>query len=504
MSDLTKLADLASERLGGAVLWANDDFFAPKENLLRPEKPVFREHEYTDRGKWMDGWESRRRRTPGHDLCVIQLGLPGILRGIVVDTSFFRGNYPEHCSLEACAFEGSGADLLASPEVEWVEVLPKSALQGDTQNPFAISHPHRFTHLRFHIYPDGGVARLRVHGEVVPDWSRVLAAGGPIDLVAVGHGGRYVSCSDMFFGVPLHLLLPGRGVNMGDGWETKRRRGPGFDWVILRLGMAGTISRVEVDTAHFKGNFPDSCSLEACAMAGAAEEAAAASASWQEVLPQTKLQPDAQQIFEGSERDLGPVTHVRFNIFPDGGVSRLRVWGTPSDEGRMREGLRRLNALPDGQARAALLGCCGSSRWAQLVAERRPFPSLADLASAADAVWASLDPKDWMEAFRSHPRIGESRTAREQSQQERRWSEQEQASASQVSDRTRAALAEQNRVYEQRFGYLFIVCASGKSSEEMLSILNQRLVNDPEKELRIAAEEQRLITRLRLEKLLRL
>ncbi len=505
MNDFTQLTDLASERLGGAVLWANDDFFAPKENLLKPEQPVFREHEYTDRGKWMDGWESRRRRTPGHDLCVIQLGLPGILRGVVVDTSFFRGNYPEHCSLEACAFEGPAADVLAIPETEWIEVLPKSPLKGDSQNPFAISHPSRFTHLRFHIFPDGGVARLRVHGEVVPDWSRVLSSGGPIDLVAVGHGGRLVSCSDMFFGVPQKLLLPGRGLNMGDGWETRRRRGPGFDWVILKLGIAGTISRVEVDTAHFKGNYPDSCSLEACAMAeGASEEAATASASWQEVLPQTKLQADAPQRFENTVRDAGPVTHVRFNIFPDGGVSRLRLWGVPSDDGRVREGLRRLNALPDGQVRAALLGCCGSPKFAQLVAERRPFPSLDALASAADAVWASLDSQDWLDAFRSHPRIGEGKAAREQSPQERRWSEQEQASVSQATDGTRAALAEQNRAYEQRFGYLFIVCASGKSSEEMLSILKQRLANDPEKELGIATEEQRRITRLRLEKLLRL
>ena len=505
MSDFTKLADLASERLGGTVLWANDDFFAPKENLLKPETPVFREHEYTDRGKWMDGWESRRRRTPGHDLCVIQLSLPGILRGAVVDTSFFRGNYPEHCSLEACAFEGPGSEVLGIPETAWTEVLPKSALKGDSQNLFAISHPHRFTHLRFHIYPDGGVARLRVHGEVVPDWSRVLATGGPIDLVAVGHGGRFVSCSDMFFGVPQKLLLPGRGVNMGDGWETKRRRGPGFDWVILQLGIEATISRVEVDTAHFKGNYPDSCSLEACAIAdGTSDEAGAASASWKEVLPQTKLQPDAQQVFEDSVRDVGPATHVRFNIFPDGGVSRLRVWGTPSDAGRLREGLRRLNALPDGQARAALLGCCGSPKWAQLVAERRPFASFEDLSSAADAVWASLDSKEWLDAFRSHPRIGESKAAREQSQQERKWSEQEQVSVSQASDRMRTALAEQNRAYEQRFGYLFIVCATGKSSEEMLALLKQRLANDPEKELAVAAEEQRRITRLRLEKLLRL
>ncbi len=505
MSDFTKLVDLASNRLGGAVLWANDEFFAPKENLLRPEKAVFREHEYTDRGKWMDGWETRRRRTPGHDLCVVKLGLPGILRGLVVDTSYFRGNYPEQCSVEACAFGGTDADLLASPEVDWIEVLPKSPLQGDTGNQFPISDPHRFTHLRFHIYPDGGVARLRVHGEVMPDWDRVLAAGGPIDLASVVHGGHIVSCSDMFFSAPQNLLLSGRGVNMGDGWETRRRRGPGFDWVIVRLGMAGSISRVEVDTAFFKGNFPAACSLEGCAAAELpGDEANAPPVSWKEVLPQAALQPDTQHVFAAELRDVGPVSHVRFNIFPDGGVSRLRVWGTPSNEGKVLEGLRRLNALPNRQARDALLGCCGSGGWAERMAERRPFRGMAELLSGADAIWAGLESEDRLEAFRSHPRIGETRAAQEHSAQARRWSEQEQSSVSRASDQTRAALAEGNRAYEQRFGYLFIVCATGKSSDEMLAILNQRLANDPSTELRVAAEEQRRILQLRLEKLVRL
>ncbi len=503
MSDFTRLVDLASERLGGVVLWANDDFFAPKENLLRPEKPVFREHEYTDRGKWMDGWETRRRRTPGHDLCVIKLGLPGLLRGVTVDTSYFRGNYPEHCSLEACAFEGADADAAAIPDAEWIEVLPKSPLQGDAQNQFAVDHPQRFTHLRLHIYPDGGVARLRVYGEVLPEWSRVLAAGGPIDLVAVANGGRIVSCSDKFFSSPQNLILPGRGINMGDGWETKRRRGPGFDWVVLRLGIAGTISRVEVDTAHFKGNYPAACSLEACTAAELAE-AASQPVDWEEVLPQSSLQPDAQHVFSEALGDAGVVTHVRFNIFPDGGVSRLRVWGTPSSDARLLEGLRRLNALPTGRARNLLLACCGSARWAEQMAERRPFGSLEELLSASDAICAGLGPGDWLEAFRGHPRIGETRAPAEASEQARSWSQQEQSSASHRSDQTRAALAEGNRAYEQRFGYLFIVCATGKSGEEMLAILNQRLANDPSAELRVAAEEQRRITQLRLEKLVRL
>ncbi|MBC7911608.1 MAG: allantoicase, partial [Pyrinomonadaceae bacterium] len=235
--DFTELVDLASERLGGAVLYANDDFFAPKENLLKQSAPVFLEGEYTERGKWMDGWESRRKRTPGFDWCIIRLGLSGVIRGAVVDTSHFKGNFPAQCSLEACARGGQpDVDELISDSTEWSEILPVSTLQGDSLNPFSINTETRFTHLRFKIYPDGGVARLRIYGEVVPDWQRLERRGGEIDLAAVEHGGLVLACSDMFFGHRHNLIMPGRGINMSDGWETKRRRGPGHDWVILRLG----------------------------------------------------------------------------------------------------------------------------------------------------------------------------------------------------------------------------------------------------------------------------
>jgi allantoicase len=324
MSDFTELIDLASERLGGAVLYANDDFFAQKENLLKPSAPVFIEGKYTDRGKWMDGWESRRRRTPGFDWCLIRLGLPGRIRGVVVDTSFFRGNYPEQCSLEAVALEGHpDADALTSEATRWAEILPISGLRGDSQNPFEIASRERFTHLRFRIYPDGGVARLRVYGEVVPDWNS-LARRGEVDLAAAENGALVLACSDMFFGHRHNLIMPGRAADMSDGWETKRRRGPGHDWSVIRLAARGEIRRVEVDTAHFKGNYPDTCSLEAADAAGAAEIAAL---RWKEALPRTKLQAHTRHFYEAELADVGAVTHVRFNIYPDGGVSRLRLYG---------------------------------------------------------------------------------------------------------------------------------------------------------------------------------
>jgi len=327
-TSFTELIDLASERLGGAVLFANDDFFAPKENLLKPSTPVFIEGKYTDLGKWMDGWESRRRRTPGFDWCVLRLGLPGIIRGVVVDTSHFKGNYPESCSLEACELPGQPTtDELISDAVQWTEILPHTELNGDSLNPFAIDNNQRWTHLRFKIYPDGGVARLRVFGEVTPDWQRLKSIGGEIDLAAVENGGVVLSCSDMFFGHRHNLIMPGRAVNMSDGWETKRRRGPGHDWTIIQLGAAGHIRRLEVDTSWFKGNFPESCSLESCHVEGAPLASLQdPDFAWKPVLARTKLQAHTRHYFD-ELMDTGLATHVRFNIFPDGGVSRLRVWG---------------------------------------------------------------------------------------------------------------------------------------------------------------------------------
>ena len=323
MSEFTELVDLAAARLGGGVIAANDEFFAPKENLVLESEPVFIEGKYTERGKWMDGWETRRRRTPGYDWCIVRLGVPGIVRGFVVDTSFFRGNYPESCSIEGTALPGI-PDAIALEQAIWRELLPKSQLQGHSKNHFAIASNQRVTHLRLNIFPDGGVARLRVHGDVAPEWER-LKQRGQLDLAAVEHGGRVISASDMFFGHRHNLIMPGRGTHMGDGWETKRRRGPGHDWVVVRLGKRGTIERLVIDTIHFKGNAPGACSLEATNVD--AEDDVAPESGWRELLPVTPLQPDSLHTFEDQLRDVGEATHVRLNIYPDGGVSRLRVFG---------------------------------------------------------------------------------------------------------------------------------------------------------------------------------
>ncbi len=327
--DFTEYIDLASERLGGRVIAANDEFFAPKENLLKASAPLWIEDKYTDVGKWMDGWETRRRRTPGYDWCIVKLGFPGVIHGILLDTSHFKGNFPEACEIEACSLGGDPKlSQLEDATTKWTMVLAKSPLAGDTRNPFPVTSSGRVTHLRFKIFPDGGVARVRVHGEVVPDWASLERSAKAIDLAAAEHGGWVIVSSDMFFGSRNNLILPGRSTGMHDGWETRRRRGPGHDWCILRLGAAGRVQRVEVDTSFFKGNFPESCSLEvASASRDLIDANALVALPWKEILAQTKLKADSTHVYERELVDAGEVTHARFHIYPDGGVARLRIFG---------------------------------------------------------------------------------------------------------------------------------------------------------------------------------
>jgi allantoicase len=505
MTEFLGLIDLAAEALGGAVLYANDDFFAEKENLLKAKKPVFLEHEYTDRGKWMDGWESRRKRVlPGHDFAIVRLGLSGIVRGAEIDTAFFRGNYPEHASIEGCSARlDADVETLLGPGTRWIELLPKSSLKGDSKNHFAVEIPLRVTHLRLNIFPDGGVARLRVHGDVMPDWRRLGRGGTEIDLAAIENGAVSVVCSDMFFGSRHNLLMPGRAPNMGDGWETKRRRGPGHDWNLVQLAAEGVIRRLEIDTNHFKGNYPDTCSVEGIRAPGATEEELTSSSSWVEVLPRTKMQAHTRHFFEEELRSIGPFTHLRLNVFPDGGVSRLRVTGVVTEEGLAVARLARLNSLSLTEAEEELLSCCASHAWASRMTGRRPFPSPEALLAAADKECAALSPEDWREAFLAHPRIGEKKAEKTAPGEAKRWAGEEQSGTRSASEATLRELAEKNRAYDEKFGHVFLICATGKTAEEMLAALDARLRNDATTELSIAAEEQRKITQLRLGKLLR-
>lgn len=318
--------NLASAGLGAQAIFATDEFFAPVERMLYDAPAIFIPDKYDDHGKWMDGWESRRKRGPGHDTAIVKLAAPGIIHGFDVDTSHFTGNYPPACSIEACHTAGEPDHTTL-----WTEVLAQSPLGPSSSHFFNCTDGQVWTHVRLHIYPDGGVARLRVYGEPWRDWS-AIPAGEEIDLASALNGGRVLAWSDAHYGAMHRLLSPGRSINMGDGWETRRRREPGNDWIIVQLGHAGTISRIVVDTAHYKGNYPDRCSLHGADLGtisgGLSQSVTTSSMFWPQILPEKKLSMDAVHDFTSADlAATGRVSHVRLNIFPDGGISRLRVFG---------------------------------------------------------------------------------------------------------------------------------------------------------------------------------
>jgi allantoicase len=373
--------NLASRRLGAGVIAASDEFFGEKENLLRAEPPGHQPRTFGHKGQVVDGWETRRRRSPGHDWALIRLGAPGVIRAVVVDTAHFTGNFPAGCSVEACAAEGhpSPGELL-SDGVTWAQLVPRSALAGDSENRFPVSDDRRFTHLRLTIYPDGGVARLRADGEVVPD-PRLLD-GQPLDLVALENGGTVVDASDRFYSPPENMIGPGRAAVMGDGWETRRRRDAGHDWVLFRLAGAGHILQAVVDTTCFLGNAPATATVRACD--GAADGAADGTrdgtrhgldaAEWFELLPPARLQPDTRHRFRIGPAASHRATHVRLEIHPDGGLARLRLFGELTGDGRARLGLAWFDRLPDDHARTVLATDCGlAGPPAAQLAARRPY-----------------------------------------------------------------------------------------------------------------------------------
>lgn len=501
----TGLIDLAAKRLGGMVVAANDEFFAAKENLLDPLPPVFDPLAYGDRGKVMDGWETRRRRTPGSDHCTVRLGVTGIVHAVVVDTSFFRGNFPQAFELHGTTTD----EEIPAEDARWVPLIGRTELRGDAVQRFDLTRRVLATHVRLTIHPDGGVARLRLLGHPLVDLHAAADPEGRLDLAALVNGGRAVACSDAFFSAPANMIGVGDGRDMGDGWETRRRRGPGQDWAVLQLATTGLVERLEVDTTHFKGNYPDRVAVQAIDDPDLRidEEGVEAHGwtttpdgwqadGWTTLLPPTPMRPHARHSF-----DVPPTTatHLRVVMLPDGGISRVRAHGQITEEGWRRAGLADLHAMPIEQAEQALLACCGSTRWAREVAARRPFTDPGDLQATARDVWEGLDPADHLEAFAAHPRIGERAAAHGTSAA---WSAREQA---QIGDEaaTARALAEGNAAYEQRFGHVFLIRAAGRSADEVLAALQQRMGNDPEAERQVAAGQQAEITALRIDRMLR-
>ena len=317
-ADFTSLPDLASRVLGGGVVHANDDFFAARENLVTPEPARHDPTAFGPRGKVYDGWETRRRREPGSDFAVVRLGVPGVVEGVVVDTAWFTGNYPPHVSVDATEAPGypSVDELLAG---EWTPLVTNAPVKGDAANAFPVSPQRRFTHVRLTLHPDGGVARLRVHGRPAPDPALL---SGTVDLAALENGGDVVACSDMYYASARNLLLPGRARTTAEGWENARRRNGGNDFVTVRLGAPGVVRRVVVDTSCFIGNAPGWVSVRGAAVRGKELQDVE---SWTELLPRTRVQPDTRHQFPVAAPDV--VTHVRLDVFPDGGLARLRVLG---------------------------------------------------------------------------------------------------------------------------------------------------------------------------------
>jgi allantoicase len=505
---LAHTTDLSLDATGSFVLYATDEYFAAKENLLKPTAPEWRDGAYTDRGKWMDGWESQRRRTPGHDFVIVRLGTPGSIEAVLCDTTHFKGNAPQAVSVEALDLPAATPieELLALPVAgngesgvrAWREVIPRSEVLPDTHNVLMPAAPTaRATHVRLRIHPDGGVARLRVLGRVLPD-PHVFWSGASVDLAALENGGTIAAVSDAFFGPPVNLLLPGRGAHMGEGWETKRRRTPGSDWCVIALGRRGMIERIELDTHFFKGNAPQATRIEGLDATGlpAAERSArfAADTGWAPLVARAPMVPHHRHVLESVLAR--PVTHIRVHMFPHGGIHRLRAWGHALDTGGELTALDALKALPAKDREALFRSLCGANAFAERMAAAMPFASVRSLFAGADSAFASFDEAAWLEAFTAHPALGEAKAAAAATAQSAQWSQGEQSAlgAADARERLRAG----NRKYQEKFGFVFLACASGRGAGELADWLEQRLGNERAAELAIAAGEQVRITRLRI------
>ena len=366
-ADFTSLPDLASRALGGGVVYTNDELFAEAANLLKPTPAVFSTEDFGHKGKVYDGWETRRRREPGEDYVIVRLGAGGVIRGVMIDTAWFKGNYPPEASVEGASYEGypSPAEL---EQAQWETLVPRSPIKGHFPNEFEVTSPHRFTHVKLTIYPDGGVARFRVYGEVQAD-PRVVPR--VFDLAALENGGRVVGCSDKFYSSPINLILPGKARIMGEGWENARRRGDGNDWVEFALAAPGVVRLAELDSTHFVGNCPGETSLQGRDARSSSPD------EWFDLVARTRLQPDTVHRYRVSEDR--EVTHVVMNVYPDGGLARVRLFGEVSDEIHDELALRWFNALTDAHAAAVARAAGATEDEASKLAAARPLIKATDV-----------------------------------------------------------------------------------------------------------------------------
>jgi allantoicase len=477
--------DLASAALGGRAVAASDDFFAPMERLIAPEPPVFDPDAYTDRGKLMDGWESRRKRVPGSDWCIVRLGVPGRVVGVVFDTSHFLGNHAPFASLEGAVVDGDPTDAA------WRPLVASTPLVRGGVTVVATADSRTVTHVRLHMHPDGGIARLRVFGH--PDG---VPPGGEVDLASASVGARTLACSDAFFSPMGNLLLPSRSGFMGGGWETRRSRPPGRDWIVVQLGSVGAVRRIVLDTGHFKGNYPDRAAVDGLCWPGAAAHALVEHADWRPITECVHLSADCET--EIAVHSAGPWSHLRLRIEPDGGVARLRAFGVPV-EPVPEPWVARVNALPADEFRGFLVRCCSSPRWAEDVVAARPFATATQLLGEAERLWWAQFPPAWEDGLRGHPRIGGVDALRARFAATAAWSEGESAAAATTDEGVLAALAAGNDAYEARYGWPFVIDATGRSASDVLAAMGGRMHRAPDAERAVGAAEVWKIARRRIQ-----
>ena len=327
-SAIKGLVNLASPKMGTKILAFSDDFFGEVTRMLNDKDPIFIEDKYDNHGKWMDGWESKRRRDGGNDWAIIKLGSAGIISKIEIDTSYFTGNFPPFFSLE-----GIYSETEPDKDSNWTTLIDKTSLIGDCKNNFELNLKETLNFIRLQIFPDGGVARIRLFGEVKYNWKQ-FNSGEIIELSSLKLGGSILAYNNAHYGDVSALLSDGRGKTMGDGWETRRRREPGNDWIIIKLAQKGNIEKIEIDTAHFKGNYPDRASIQATSIDKniTTKDLIQNSDNWNIILDETKLSADNIHKYKINSNSKNEATHIRLNIYPDGGVSRLRIFGTKLDD----------------------------------------------------------------------------------------------------------------------------------------------------------------------------
>jgi len=316
------LIDLAQPRLGSKVIFKTDDFFASANRIIDPSSPIFKEGLFNKNGKWMDGWESRRKRTPGHDYLIIKLGKPGSISKVNVDTSHFNGNQPSMISIDACNSKSNNIKSF-----KWKNLVSKKKTKANSHHIFKTSSKSVFTHIKLNIFPDGGVARLRLYGSISKENNNF--GKKTINLASLLDGASVVACNNEHFGKAENILAPGKAKNMGDGWETRRRRDKGFDWLILNSIDGEMIDKIEISTHHFKGNFPSHCSLQAAYIPTKKSSSSIVNSSnnWKTLMNKTTLKANKTHTFKNTLMKKNKINFIKINIFPDGGISRFRIFG---------------------------------------------------------------------------------------------------------------------------------------------------------------------------------